>query len=176
MQGRPGMVRQLTIFSLALLLFLPGVAAAGPEDEANPRSELEALGWLEGHWRGPADEGVWEAIYSSPEGGLILSLNKQIVDGQLVLFEIEQFRIEDGRVVMAPAPSGRPSPVVFTLTSHDVEARRAVFENPSHDFPQMLTYHRLAEDELRIQIQARREGSLFGFELNLVRQSADSND
>ncbi len=170
------MLRDLTIFALVLSANLTGVGAAGPQSEVDPRSQLEALGWLEGHWRGPADEGEWEAIYSSPEGGLILSLNKQIVDGKLVLFEFEQFRIEEGRVVLAPAPSGRPSPVVFTLTNHDVEARRAVFENPSHDFPQMLTYHRVAEDELRIQVQARREGSLFGFELNLLRQSAKSND
>ena len=127
------------------------------------------MDWLEGRWRGPADEGTWEAIYSGPEGGMILSLNKQIVDDKVILFEFERFVVQDGEVVMAPSPAGRPSPVVFTLTEFDAEGRRAVFENPRHDFPQILVYHRHAHDKLRIQVQARGEGSDFGFELNLTR-------
>jgi hypothetical protein len=38
----------------------------------------------------------------------------------------------------------------------------------------MITYHRLDDDRLRIQVQARGKASLFGFELNLQRQALNS--
>ena len=72
----------------------------------------------------------------------MLSTNKQVVEGRLVGWEYEQFRVHEGRVIMQPYPKGEKSPVFFTLTELDVAARKAVFENPEHDFPQIITYHR----------------------------------
>jgi len=155
---------------LASMLLAVGAVSVDLADEPAPNwaaGRVEALGWLAGHWRGPADEGEWEAIYSGPEGGLILGLDKQIVDGEVVLFEFERIAEVDGKVVLAPAPRGRPSPVVFELTEHDREGRRAVFENPSHDFPQVITYHRVADDRLIVRVEASREGERVGFELDL---------
>jgi hypothetical protein len=159
------------LVSAVLLVTMP----VFPEETSSPdpRERLEGIDWLEGHWRGPADEGEWEAIYGSPEGGLILGVSKQIVDEQVVLFEYERFAVEGDDVIMAPSPAGRPSPIVFTLTEFDAEAPRAVFTNPTHDFPQILTYHRVADDRLSIRVEARREAGLFGFELDLTLQDED---
>lgn len=155
-------------FRVCVTIFLALAAApAGPAGEPPAAASIEALGWLAGHWRGPAEQGEWEAIYSSPEGGLILGMDKQIVDGEVVSFEFERFAEVEGKVVLAPAPGGRPAAVVFELTEHDREARRAVFENPAHDFPQTITYHRVASDRLLVRVEALREGRRVGFELDL---------
>jgi hypothetical protein len=151
---------------LGLLIVLGGLVSAF----ADADRQLAALDWLAGTWHGTAGRGEWLARYSTPEGGLILSLNKQIVDGRVVAFEFEQFQVVDGRLVMAPYPGGTKSPVVFTLTELDEEAQRAVFEKPEHDFPQIITYHRHAPGRLRILVQARRDGELQGFAVNLERQ------
>jgi len=159
--------------ALLLAALCTGLPAGGvPEaaTDSDPAQILASLDWLAGHWRGAHGSGTWEAIYSTPEGGLILSLNKQVTDGKLQVFEIEQFRVQGGAVVMAPLPFGKPSPVVFTLTEWDAEERRAVFENPEHDFPQILVYHRRAEDRLHVAAHAMREGQRVGFELDLTLQ------
>lgn len=164
------------IRGLVALLALVSLTGASPADQSSdPAEVLAGLDWLAGHWRGELGGGSWEAIYSTPEGGLILSLNKQVTEGELRTFEIEQFRVQDGAVVMAPSPSGKPSPVVFTLTENDPQARRAVFENSEHDFPQILVYHRSADDRLQIQAHATQEGKRVGFELDLKLLARDRN-
>lgn len=104
------------------------------------------LAWLAGTWRSPS----YEAHYSSPDGGLILSYAKQFDDGRLAFFEQERFEERDGRLVEVPSPSGVPAGVVFTLT--ELAPGWAVFENPAHDFPTKLSYRREG-DRLTIHVQ-----------------------
>jgi hypothetical protein len=107
-----------------------------PLTNPDPLEQLSGLAWLAGTWRGPG----YEAHYSTPEGGLILSHTKQLEGDRVVFFEQERFEVRDGRVVEAPSPNGVPTPVVFTLTEQGPNA--AVFENPTHDFPTRLAYRR----------------------------------
>jgi hypothetical protein len=160
------MKRRLAVVLLAVS-FAPVVAGADAGETPNQR--LASMSWLEGHWIGSSGKGSWEAIYSGPEGGSVLSLNKEIVDGELVTIEFEQFVVEDDAVVMIPAPGGRRSEVRFTLTDYDPSARRAVFTNPEHDFPQTIVYERRDDDTLTIDVRARRGGETVGFTLELAR-------
>jgi hypothetical protein len=160
------MNRAIPRASAVLLLTMLG-AFPVISDEAEQR--LASLAWLEGEWRGEFSGGSWEARYTGAEGGLILSTNKHVVDGQLRSWEYEQFRVEDGAVIMQPYPGGEKSPVIFSLTECDAASRRVVLENPAHDFPQILTYHRRDDETLHILVQSRREDERVGFELVLKR-------
>ena len=144
---------------------------AGAGLAADPAPAVEDLDWLAGHWEGPASsKGTWEARYTTAGGGLVLSANKHVVGGRIVSFEFEKFTVRDGKLIMQPYPDGEKSPIHFTLTGLDREAKRAVFENPEHDFPQILTYYRSAPDRLQIGVHAMREGRRVGFELDLKRR------
>jgi hypothetical protein len=107
---------------------------------------IHDLAWLADTWRSPD----YEAHYSSPDGGVILSYAKQFEAGRVTFFEQERFEVRDGHVVEAPSPNGVPAPVVFTLT--ELEPGWAVFENPTHDFPTRLSYRREG-DRLTIHVQ-----------------------
>jgi hypothetical protein len=159
------MMRAVALRGL-LLLLCSSLAASEPDSAI---AKLEALHWLTGSWGGPAPKGSWESRYSSASGGLLLGVSKQIVEGRVVSFEFERFEVQDGEVVMIPYPNGKRSPVKFTLTQLDIEARRAIFENPEHDFPQIITYERVSEKAVRVLVQARdEEGRTTGFDLNLT--------
>ena len=60
-------------------------------------------------------------------------------------------------MIVTPYPFGRAS-VPFTLTEHDAKARKAVFENPSHDFPKRIVYHRKSDDALWISVAGDHPG------------------
>ena len=155
-----------------LCLFLYAGAPAGAETPAPPPdavARLAALEWLAGTWTGPSPQGMWEARYTSAGGGLMLSANKETKDGKVIGFEFEQFLVAGDQVVMQPYIGGVKSPASFPMTESDPAARRAVFENPGHDFPQIITYHRTSDSTLNIKVQARRDGQQRGFELNLTR-------
>lgn len=160
------MSRLATILSLALL---SGCAAPpAVEIDDSPEGKLASMTWLAGDWIGRSPKGVWEAHYTSPAGGVILSTNKEYVEGVVRSFEWERFAVEDGEVVVWPHPRGEKR-VAFKLTELDREKQKAVFENPRYNFPQRLEYQRFDADTLVIKVTAPGEqpGKRKGFGLEL---------
>lgn len=105
---------------------------------AAPQPAIEDLGWLAGdrvHRTGTAQT---REVWIGPGGGVLLGMSltaRQDGGG-----EFEHMRIgpmADGRLAFFAQPGGQPA-AVFPLTSLD--GRRAVFEDPAHDFPQRVIY------------------------------------
>lgn len=163
--------RYLAIAVLGAALHLTlGTAAAeerdSPAAKPDAAAQIASLDWLAGTWAGAVGPGTWEAVYTTPAGGEVMSTNKEIRKGKVVSFEFERFFVKDGKVVMTPYVKGINT-VAFTLTQNDPKARRAIFENPKHDFPQRIDYHRRSDDLLHIGVYAKRDGKWAGFELKL---------
>ena len=99
--------------------------------------------------------GQFEAFYSSPEGGKILSFSELKQGGKSVYFEFERFETKGagkGRgIVLTPHPKGKAA-ASFELVTLDRKAKRAVFENPKKDYPTRIVYHRVAGDRLEITL------------------------
>jgi hypothetical protein len=134
----------LTTTATALLLL-----ALAP---ALPAASLDDLGWLAGHWRseergavtgsngtgGTVTGGtVTEELWTTPAGGLMLGLNRQIRPGRRAAFEF--LRIEESAegIRYVASPGGGPA-TAFPLAR--TAERRVVFENPEHDWPQVIEY------------------------------------
>jgi hypothetical protein len=117
-------------------------------------ARIEDLSWLAGSWsgevRGAAPGTRFETHYTTPQGGLILSISKAFSpEGTLRWFELERFEARDGVLQVTPHPNGRAS-VSFPLVDYDAATKKAVFANAQHDYPNRLTYQRIAEDRLLI--------------------------
>jgi hypothetical protein len=160
--------------SIVVLVVAAAALWADPPAAEAPKG-IAALGWLEGSWRSADEKGtVWEACYSSPEGGEIVSATKQIKGGKVTLYDFERFREVDGKVVLTPFPHGRAS-VDFTMAETpsrpgDPAPKRAIFVNLEHDFPQRMKYELTADGRLEITLVADKDGHHVGFKLNLVRK------
>lgn len=145
--------RTLMLALAALLtVVLPGTASAA---EAKPPTEvrIEDLGWLAGHWsgevKGAGATTRFETYYTTPEGGMILSVSKAFAGGKISWFELERFDARDGVIKVTPHPGGKASDP-FPLAEHDASAKKAVFANPQHDYPKRITYQQVSPDRLHI--------------------------
>lgn len=155
---------KMTLLMIVPILSL--VVALGAEaNELTAAEQLASLDWLAGTWR---DEG-FEAHYTSPEGGMILSTSKNYAGGRVVFFEFERIEIQDDSVVYIPYPAGKAS-VTFTLVDYDPKKKRVRFENKEHDFPKDLTFERIATDQLRIFLTGEEKGKYRTLELKLLRK------
>jgi hypothetical protein len=67
--------------------------------------------------------------------------------------DFEMIHQKDGRIIFQPFPNGVKSPSSFPLVTFDALARRAVFENREHDFPQVFIFEQPALDALKITLQ-----------------------
>ncbi len=116
-------------------------------------ASLTDLAWFAGHWRGTLANGAtFETHYTGAEGGMIASVSKEVRKGRVVAFELEIFFEKDGQLIYQPHPNGKKSEHAFPLLSYDSAARRAVFENKEHDYPQTFTFQQPAPDSLVITL------------------------
>lgn len=146
-----------------------GPPSPGGAGQLAPEDALRGLAWLEGRWVGSTSDGeAFEAIYSSPAGGVILSVSRSLSGERATFTEFERFEVREGRVVMTPFPDGRRG-CAFMMVEHDMRARRAVFTNPENDFPRRIVYERPADDALRIVVEDMRGAEVLTLVLDLRR-------
>ena len=110
-----------------------------------------AFSWLEGDWvretsRGEATESWKRVSEDTLEGMAVVH-----VDGTTRVTEYLRIERFGDEVFYVAKPVGSEYPTAFRLTSLD--ATRARFENPGHDFPQVISYLRRGEDGFVARIE-----------------------
>ena len=151
-------MRTLVILLTAGLFVAPSVAGGHTVDD---------LAWISGTWEGTSGDMRQEEHWSRPAGGVILGLHRDLVSPDRAFFEFLRIEQRADGIFYVAMPGGRAG-TDFRLT--ELEHGRAVFENPGHDFPQIITYHRTSDRALSIKVQAHQDGKLAGFELELTRR------
>ena len=125
------------------------------------------LAKLLGVWEGIQDSGIyheeWRKLSDNSLEGRAYLLKK----GEIVNPENLKIVIEDGEVYYVADVSHNEAPVRFRMTSSSDTI--LVFENPSHDFPQKITYDLAEEGWLKAIIEAEREGNVRRVEFRLKK-------
>lgn len=130
---------------LALFLF------AGPAGAVEPAQ----LAWLEGCWRTSGANGTTEEHWMAPAAGTLIGMGRTVAGGKTVQVEFMQIRAVDGILSFIALPSGQAE-TVFPLKS--LTEGEAVFENPTHDFPQRVIYRRTPDGALTGRIEGLSNG------------------
>ncbi len=149
----------------------PGVWSVGlfrhPQDIAMPtpaKATIGDLAWLAGAWTGTRSSGAsFEERWSPPKGGAMLATSRTVnASGKMSAFEFLRIVERDGGLIYIAQPGGAP-PTEFVLT--ELSAKRAVFDNPRHDYPKRIVYELSAEGALTATIGFMKGGSprRFGF-------------
>jgi hypothetical protein len=122
---------------------------------AGPPATIDQMTWLQGCWIQTRPNGVIEERWMGPGGGVMLGMGRTLRDGKLRDYEYTRIVEADGSLAYMAEPSGQEK-ATFPLKS--LTPDMAVFENPTHDFPQRVIYRRLGAD----QIVGRIEGQIGG--------------
>lgn len=140
------------------------------EDIALPEPAKAGIGdlaWLAGAWVGTGSSGSSiEERWSPPLGGAMLAVSRSVnTKGQMFAFEYLRIVERDGGLVYIAQPGGKtPTEFVLTETVAEKGSRRAVFENPRHDYPKRIAYEISADGRLSATIGFTRGGTPQRFE------------
>jgi|GEM_PF-1587253 len=147
--------RQIVIMVALATIFVWNLARAdkpeAPADAKKAAQQITSMSWLAGTWSGAMWGGTFEAYYTTPEGGRIISHSRLMKNGKEAFYEFEMFEVRDGSVQMAPFPGGKRV-VGVTLADLDSKQRKATFENKNKDYPTRIEYHRTTDDRLVITL------------------------
>lgn len=123
------------------------------------------LAWLSGAWvgtRGTNGTISFEERWSPPKGGAMLAVSRTVnAAGRMSAFEFLRVMEREGGLVYVAQPGGAP-PTEFVLT--ELSAKRAVFDNPRHDYPKRIVYELSAEGGLTATIGYMKGGTPRRFE------------
>jgi hypothetical protein len=105
---------------------------------------------MAGTWRGEEGGVVMEEHWMEPGGGMMPGLHRDVRAGKRTAFEY--LRIEEGPegLIYQASPQGAPATPFLLRT---LEPRKAVFENPGHDFPQRILYFLDDEGALHARVE-----------------------
>jgi hypothetical protein len=124
------------------------------------------LSWLRGCWSAVKGQRVYEELWMGPAGETILGVSRNVRQDTTREFEFLRIHSDThGAIFYTAKPSGQ-SEASFRLVSLD--ANRAVFENPDHDFPQRIIYTRIA-DSLVARIEGNVNGNTRGVDFRMRR-------
>jgi hypothetical protein len=119
---------------------------------ADPRPpSLQSLQFMTGCWRGPAGgRAMLEEFYTAPAANVMLGVSRYVRDGQVTDYEFTSIEQRDSDLVITPRPKDQ-SPASFSLRR--LTDGEVVWANPEHDFPQVISYRRVAPDSLVARIE-----------------------
>jgi len=150
------MIRQKKVKKKLIGPFLIGAALASvwllqsPAGAAVPAPpSIEDLAWMAGNW---VSEGAirTEESWTPPGGGTLIGMGRTIRGGKTIFFEYLRIESRADGIYYVAHPKARPG-TDFRLTH--LEAGKAVFENPAHDFPKRITYRLEADGTLVARVE-----------------------
>ncbi len=126
---------------------------------AQEKPKFEKLAWIAGNWTGKMGRAQIEENWMPPLGGAMLGVSRTISNTaagpRMVAFEFLRIVQKEGETFYVAQPNGRP-PTEFKLTS--ATDTKAVFENPTHDHPKIITYEKDANGDLLATIEGDEGG------------------
>jgi hypothetical protein len=141
-----------TLVPALLVALLASSAAPANRAPSSLRPTLADLGFMAGCWRGAGEGGtVINEYYTPPSENLILGVSRYTKGGRVTSYEFATIAAQgDSDLVLTPRPVGQ-SPADFSLTR--LQPGMAVWSNPKHDFPQVISYRKLGDDSLAARIE-----------------------
>ena len=117
--------------------------------------DISSLDWLAGCWTGTMQGRHVEEHWMKPAGGTMFGMSRTVADDKTVAFEFLELRQQGTGLAYIARPSGQPQAVFQWVTGDRASAR---FENPTHDFPQVITYTLNPDGSLLARIEGTSKG------------------
>jgi hypothetical protein len=148
-----------------LAMLFATVASAGQ------KSGVEQFAWISGCWESDDGKERIEEFWMKPAGKSMMGMSRTVAGGKTVFTEHIQIREQNGQTAYIVALGMGATPVVFKLIKgSDSEA---VFENPTHDFPQRIIYRRESPDALFARIEGQEKGVNKAIDFRYKRSKCD---
>ncbi|NCT75155.1 MAG: hypothetical protein GXC78_11530 [Chitinophagaceae bacterium] len=145
------MKKTTLIFAIAGILMLSSWTAYFNND-------IKKAGWLIGTWENKTQRGSLFETWSQLNENEFSGKSYMVKDKDTMVFEAIRLLQEKEQLFYIPVVKNQNEgqPVRFALKS--ISDNSLVFENPVHDFPQLISYTRITSDSLLAEISGTRNG------------------
>lgn len=124
----------------------------------NDKSQLKQAEWLIGTWENQTQRGTIYETWSKVSDLEFSGKSYALAENDTIVFETLQLIEKQDGVFYIPTVKNQNDgqPVSFSLKK--ITETELFFENPEHDFPQVISYTRVLPDSLIAEISGMRGG------------------
>ncbi len=124
------------------------------------QNDIKKASWLIGIWENKTQRGSLFEAWSQLNENEFSGKSYMVKDKDTMVFETIRLLQEKEQLFYIPVVKNQNDgqPVRFALKS--ISDNLLVFENPTHDFPQVISYTRITPDSLLAEISGTRNGQV----------------
>lgn len=130
---------------------------AGSCRQENPIKKAE---WLTGTWENSTPEGNIYEAWSGTNGSGLSGVSYMLKDKDTIVFENIRLVEEQGTLFYIPAVKDQNNGLPIRFAATTISESQMIFENPQHDFPQVISYTKITADSLVAEISATNNGQV----------------
>lgn len=122
------------------------------------KNDIQKAEWLIGTWENKTQRGsiyeTWTKVGNNEFSGRSYSVK----DKDTIVFENIRLLQEKSRLYYIPTVKNQNEGLPVRFVAKAILKNQLVFENPEHDFPQIITYTKITSDSLVAEISGVKNG------------------
>ena len=142
-----------TLVLVCAVMALFGLRAA---DASAPKPTVAALAWLAGTWSFERNGRAVTERWTEPAGGMMIGTSQTVARERTVEYEFIVIRADAEDNLLYVAKPSAQAETAFKLVR--LTEREVVFENPTHDYPQRVSYALKDDGTLLAAIDGTKNG------------------
>jgi Domain of unknown function (DUF6265) len=121
-------------------------------------SDIKKAEWLIGTWENKTARGSIYETWNKEGDNEFSGMSYIIKENDTVVFENIRLVQEQNALVYIPAVKSQNDAMPVRFASKTISETQMVFENPEHDFPQVISYTKIGSDSLVAEISGTKNG------------------
>ena len=122
------------------------------------KSGIQKAEWLIGTWVNQSPRGNIYESWNKANDKELAGISYVINETDTIILENIQLLQEHEQVFYIPVVKNQNGGLPVRFTAKTVSEDQLIFENPEHDFPQIISYTKISSDSLVAEISGIRKG------------------
>lgn len=124
----------------------------------NYKNNIQKAEWLIGTWENKTQRGSIYETWTKARNNEFSGKSYSIKDKDTIVFENIRLVQEKNRLYYIPIVKNQNKSLPVRFVAKTISENQLVFENPQHDFPQIIAYTKITSDSLIAEISGTKNG------------------
>jgi hypothetical protein len=121
-------------------------------------NDIQKAEWLIGTWENKTQKGSIFETWTKSGDNEFSGKSYSVKDKDTIIFENIRLLQEKNRLYYIPTVKNQNEGLPVRFVARAISENQLVFENPQHDFPQIIAYTKINSDSLIAEISGTKNG------------------
>lgn len=122
------------------------------------KKDIQKAEWLIGTWENKTQRGSIYETWTKSGQNEFSGKSYSVKDKDTIVFENIRLLQEKNRLYYIPTVKNQNESLPVRFAAKSISENQLVFENPQHDFPQIIAYTKITSDSLIAEISGTKNG------------------